>query len=129
MNDINNKKFSTEEVEEILSSLTNEKNKKAFLEKIYVPGNKEIAKLLMPYNSSIIDKELMFALQNNDNERIMEMTKKEIDKYFEEGRHISIRDKIKTWNNVDITNYAMSQVKNGTTKKELEHEYYMLEYF
>jgi hypothetical protein len=38
---------------------------------------------LIPYDRSVVEKELLFALQLKDQERIMEMAKKEIDYYLE----------------------------------------------
>lgn len=84
----------------------------AFLRKIYVPGNTDVADriLAMKEDSSVIEKELAHAEQSGDLDRAREMAIQYIDYCVRNNFTSFLRNKVIKWNNSELADYAIEQM-------------------
>jgi tetratricopeptide (TPR) repeat protein len=106
-----------EGLDNILTNLHSDKSKLAFLNKIYTPGNIEIADkiLTMSEDSSVIEKEMAHAKKTEDTERFKDMARRYIDYCVTNDFNILLGDIVIKWQDPELAEYAISQM---TSKSE-----------
>ncbi len=109
---------STQEtqLEDILRNLDTDKNRIAFLKKIYSPGNIEIVNKILsidPKNTTVLEMEINYARENKLENRFITLAKKLLDYYIDE-------DKVIKWDNKDIAEYVLAGLASESNEHSLE---------
>jgi len=116
----------------LLNSLLTDSYKLTFLEKIYAPGNIEVADAILelhPNNRTVIKREIAHAGKNALEERFKVMARKYIDNLITakvirspENTYawdMSDTKEVVSWENEEMTDYALSQIRKLNDKSSL----------
>ena len=120
------------DLKKILETLNSDKNRIEFLNQIYIPGNIEVADILLENDKNIsltIEKEIDYAKEHGLEKRFKELAKKLIDHYLDDGYPILVEKPLIKWNDEDLAEYALARMIKLTpeeclseTQKEMRTE-------
>lgn len=111
-------------LEVILKNLQSDKNRLAFLEKIYTPGNIEVADRILtmsPDSSTILKREMAHAREQGQEDRFVAMGRKLVDYHVDNDFDILLSDIVVGWGNKPLADYAISRLFKKEKEDSLEY--------
>ncbi len=100
----------------ILEKLHSDKSRIKFLEKIYTPGNVEVADLFLYLtryeDTTILESELNYAIENKLEERTERLAKKIIDNYIQHHYDSLLKNLVEKCMNENVVEYAIKRLEN-----------------
>jgi hypothetical protein len=110
------------EVKTLLYALDTEHAKTELLKTLYSPGDLEIAELLAEHGeTSYLDKELLYTLQNKDREVWIALGKRKIDEYMAGKYHILLPDLLKKRKCPELNEYAIAQLDEPENMHQMKN--------
>lgn len=112
-----------ESLDNLLESLHSDKNRMAFLNRVYTPGNVEVADriLALTPNTSVLEKEISYAREHGASERISSLARRLVDYYTQNNWDILLRNKVVEWGDRDVADYAISKLEEKGAESTLEY--------
>lgn len=111
-------------LEGILGNMQSDQNKLNFLNRIYTPGNTEVADAILalnPNNFEVIKSELEYSRVEGLVERFDLFARKFIDLYIAEDLDILLKDKVISWGDKGLADYAISKFREKDCQNSLEY--------
>lgn len=111
-----------ESLDNILKGLHSDKNRLAFLNRVYTPGNVEVADRILDLNlgTSVLEKELDYALKHKAKERFTALARRFVDLYIKNQYDNLLADQVVRWKDTDIANYAITKLEETGKESPLE---------
>jgi len=115
--------MAQQDLDNLLGSLHSDKNRLAFLNRVYTPGNVDIADRILDLNpdASILEKEVGYAREHGDANRFTTLARRFIDHYVENNQDILLRDRVIGWGDPDIADYAVTKLEETGREGPLEY--------
>lgn len=113
----------TESLDILLGSLHSDKNKIAFLNRIYTLGNVEVADsiLALTTDTSVLEQETDFAREHKVSQRFASLARRFVDCYVQNDWDIILRNKVFAWGDKEIADYAISRLEEKGQENSLEY--------